>query len=227
MLNPTPVLPVDSNLAPALLEIVEAPGLFADALLTEEGGNLLFLSLWGRDTAIHQLFAQLTVKIEEGGLRALNLRHHDGHSDHVRMDAMELIEKHTARMPPRNLFGNLVHVWLYNRLAIEPDRANRHALLLFRPGQDSDEATDDRLWLLVREISHLPLPPHWREPVLSLLESRQWMQCIDGHGLSAWRLDLGQPELETEISRMVRSKELTLDNADLATAIIARHAQAA
>ncbi len=30
---------------PALLTIDEAPGLFADALLTDEGQNLLFLSL--------------------------------------------------------------------------------------------------------------------------------------------------------------------------------------
>jgi hypothetical protein len=227
MLNPTPVMPVDSTSAPALLEIVETPGLFADAALTDERGSLLFLSFWGRDTATQQLFAQLTVKIEEGGLRALNLRHPDGHSTHVQLDRMEMTDKHTARMPARNLFGNLIHVWLYNCLAIEPDRANRHALLLFRPHQDSDESTDDRLWTLVRELCHLPLLPHWREPVLSLLEARQWMQRLDGHGISAWRLDLGQPELEAEISRMVRCRQLTLDNADLAAALTARHAQAA
>jgi hypothetical protein len=227
MLNPTPVRPVDATATPLLLEIVEAPGLFADAVLTDERGSLLFLSLWGRDTAVQQLFAQLTVKIEEGGLRALNLRHPDGHSDHIRMDCMEIVDKHTARMPAKNLFGNLIHVWLYDRLAMEPDRANRHALLLFRPNQEADESTDDRLWTLVRELCHLPLLPHWREPVLALLENQQWMQRLDGPGMSAWRLDLGKPELEAEISRMVRSRQLTLDNADLATALTVRHAQAA
>lgn len=226
MLNPTPVTPVASHTAPTLMEIVEAPGLFADALLADDHGGLLFLSLWGRDTAVQQLLAQFTVKVEEGGLRALNLRQAGGHSIHVSLDRIASLDKHTGRMP-RTLFGNLVHLWLYDRLAIEPDRANRRALLFFRPDQDPDSSTEDRLWLLVREVCHLPLLVHWRESVLALLEARQWMQRVDGPGISAWRLDLGQPQLESEIGQLVRSHQLTLSNADLAAAISARHAQAA
>lgn len=226
MLNPTPVTPVASSTAPTLMEIVEAPGLFADALLADEHGGLLFLSLWGRDTAIQQLLAQFTIAIDEGGLRALNLRTKDGRSIHLSLDRIAALEKHTGRMP-RTLFGNLVHLWLYDRLAIEPDRANRRALLLFRSDQDPDSSTDARLWLLVREVCHLPLLDHWREPVLALLEEKQWMQRVDGHGISAWRLDLGQPPLEAEISHLVRRDRLTLSNADLATALTARRAHAA
>lgn len=37
---------------PALLSISEAPGLFADAVLTDEAQNLLFLSVWGRDSTL-------------------------------------------------------------------------------------------------------------------------------------------------------------------------------
>jgi hypothetical protein len=187
----------------------------------------LFLSLWGRDTALQQLLAQFTIALEEGGLRALNLRTSEERSIHVSLARMGDLEKHTARMPARSLFGNLIHVWLYDRLAIEPDRANRRALLLFRPEHDADASTDDRLWLLVREVCHLPLLPHWREPVLALLESNQWMQRVDGQGISAWRLDLGKPELEAAISQLVRSRQLTFNNADLATALTARRAHAA
>jgi hypothetical protein len=226
MLNPTPVVPVTPTSAPTLMPIIEASDLFSDAVLTDDHGGLLFLSLWGRDTAIQQLLAQFTVKVEEGGLRALNLRAPDGHLIHLSTQQIDALEKHTGRMP-RNLFGNLVHLWLYDRLASVPDRANRRALMYFRPEQDPDTATDDRLWLLVREVCHLPLLAHWREPVLALLEEKQWIQRADGQGISAWRLDLGQPQLEAEISQLVRSRQLTLSNAELATAITARCAQAA
>lgn len=227
MLNPTPVIPAIPAASTSLLEVVEAPGLFADAILCDEHGSLLFLSLWGRDTALQQLLAQFTLAIEEGGLRAINLRSPQGTSLHVSLARIGDLEKHTARMPAKSLFGNLIHVWLYDRLAIEPDRANRRALLLYRAEHDSDASTDDRLWLLVREVCHLPLLPHWREPVLALLESNQWMQRIEGQGIAAWRLDLGKPELEVAISQLVRSRQLTLNNADLATALMARRSQAA
>jgi hypothetical protein len=211
---------------PMLMEIVEAPGLFADALLSDERGSLLFISIWGRDTAVQELLARMSVSLDEGGIRALHVKAVDGPVT-VHLDRMPCMEKHSGRMPPRNLFGDLVQLWVYDRLAVEPDRANRRALLLYQPDVDQDSATDDRIWQLVRDVCHLPLLDAWRDPVLALLQAHHWMQKLEGRGIGAWRIDLGDPKLEAEISRKVRALELMLGNADTAVAVTIRQALAA
>jgi hypothetical protein len=211
---------------PVLMEVVEAPGLFADALLTDERGSLLFISLWGRDTAVQELLARLTLGVEESGLRALHLNAEDGPQT-IHLDRMPCMDKHCGRMPPRNLFGDLVQVWIYDKLAIEPDRANRRALLLYRPEHDGDAPLQDRLWTLVTEVCHLPLLPHWRETVLTVLELNGWMQPLAGHAISAWRLELGDPKFEMEISQRIRRHELQLDTGSLQATVKHRRRKAA
>lgn len=212
------------DLAPAtpakpapLMELVEAPGLFADALLTDERGSLLFISLWGRDTAVQELLARMTLAGDEGGIRALHVNAEDG-PQVVHLDRMPCMDKHTGRMPPRNLFGDLIQLWVYDKLAIEPDRANHRALMLHRP-DDPDEVLQERLWTLVREVCHLPLLAEWREPVLAMLELNAWVQPLRGRSIAAWRLELGDPKLEQEISLSIRRRELRLDG----TALKAKH----
>ncbi len=201
----TPASPADAP----LMEVVEAPGLFADALLTDERSGLLFISLWGRDTAVQEFLARLSVDVSEGGLRTLHVEGPAGRVQ-VHFDRMPSLEKHTGRLPPRNLFGDLVQLWIHDRLATEPDRANRRALLLHRPRQGRQEATDACLWGLVREVCHLPLLEAWRQPVLTLLELQGWLTPCRGIGIDAWRLELGDPRLEAEISRMIRGGVLQL-----------------
>jgi hypothetical protein len=198
---------------PVLMEVVEAPGLFADALLTDERGSLLFVSLWGRDTAVQELLARMTLANEEGGIRTLHINAEDG-PQVVHLDRMPCMDKQSGRMPPRNLFGDLIQLWVYDKLAIEPDRANRRALMLHRP-DDPDEVLQERLWNLVREVCHLPLLAEWREPVLAMLELNAWMQPLQGHSIAAWRLELGDPKLESEISLRIRQRELRLNGTEL------------
>ena len=212
MLDLTPATPAT---LPTLMEVVEAPGLFADALLTDERGSLLFISLWGRDTAVQELLARMTLGNDEGGIRTLHINAEDG-PQAVHLDRMPCMDKHTGRMPPRNLFGDLIQLWVYDKLAIEPDRANRRALMLHRP-DDPDAVLQERLWNLVREVCHLPLLAEWREPVLAMLELNAWMQPRQGRSIAAWRLELGDPKLEQEISLRIRRRELRLNSPALTT----------
>ena len=212
MLDLTPATPAT---LPTLMEVVEAPGLFADALLTDERGSLLFISLWGRDTAVQELLARMTLGNDEGGIRTLHINAEDG-PQAVHLDRMPCMDKHTGRMPPRNLFGDLIQLWVSDKLAIEPDRANRRALMLHRP-DDPDAVLQERLWNLVREVCHLPLLAEWREPVLAMLELNAWMQPRQGRSIAAWRLELGDPKLEQEISLRIRRRELRLNSPALTT----------
>ena len=98
-------------------------------------------------------------------------------------------------------------LWLYDRLAMEPDRANRRALLLQRNATHGDAA----LWNLVRSVTHLPLLDHWNEVVLDVFRQNDWIRPLRGIQVDAVFVDLGSDAVEVEISRLVREGRLTLD----------------
>jgi len=197
---------------PDLLPVIDAPGIYADALLRDERGSVLFCSLWGRDTAIQELLARLTLAIDDGGLRTLKLQGPQG-TETLHFDRMPTIEKLTGRLPAKNLFGNLVQLWLHDRLATEPDRANRRALLLQRqtPGGDSSGDTTI-LWTLVRSVIHVPLLDHWKDVVLTVFEQHGWIRCLRGFNVDAIFVDLSSDAVETVISQLVQQQLLTLDS---------------
>ena len=51
----------------------EVQGIYVDAVLTTGDDHLLFCSLWGRDTAIRELQARLTLGAADDGLKSLNV----------------------------------------------------------------------------------------------------------------------------------------------------------
>ncbi|MFA7606510.1 MAG: hypothetical protein WCY08_08020, partial [Rhodocyclaceae bacterium] len=99
------------------------------------------------------------------------------------------------------------------RLAVEPDHANRRALLLYHPGEGStaegEASLRQRLWSLVTETCHLPLLPAWRDTLLEAFQAAGWIRNLQGVGLSAYALDLGDDEVENVVSRLIRERRLT------------------
>ena len=51
-----------------LYRIDECPEVMADACVGDDQGNLIFLSIWARDTAVQQFLARLTLGRDEQGL---------------------------------------------------------------------------------------------------------------------------------------------------------------
>ena len=198
------------------MEVREAPGVYADALLRDERGGLLFISLWGRDTALQELQARLSLPVSDGGVTMLHVTQGTQES-RVNLDRINCMEKHSGRLPARNLFGDVAQLWIHDRLAIEPDRANRVGLLFLRSGTTNDGLSESevcRIWQLVREVSHLPLLPHWRKPVLNVLDAKGWLRRLDdGAGVQAWRVELGDPGFEAAISQLMHAGVLHLEPA--------------
>ena len=202
-----------SKLSVPLMEVREAPGVYADALLRDERGGLLFVSLWGRDTALQELQARLSLSVSEGGVNLLHVTH-EGVDSSINLDRIQCMEKHSGRLPTRNLFGDVAQLWIYDRLATEPDRANRTGLLFLRGDsrQPLNEQECERIWQLVREVSHLPLLPHWRKPVLNVLDFKGWLRRLDDHlGVTAWRVELSDPAFEGAISQLMHDGTLRLE----------------
>lgn len=140
---------------PSLLQLNEIPHIMADSYICDERRSLIFLSVWGRDTAIQELLARLTLKNEDAltqfTLIDASLNEHilfPGNTDNLD----KLASRHT-----RTRFGTLVHTWLFDKRCQVPDQANGQAFLLLNR---DDPHWRERVWSLLLETTTLPLLNH-------------------------------------------------------------------
>ncbi|MEJ1418732.1 MAG: hypothetical protein RNU03_10035 [Candidatus Sedimenticola sp. (ex Thyasira tokunagai)] len=203
----------------AIMALPEVPGIFADAVVTDAHEALVFLSLWGRDTAIQELLARLSISEREGGLEQLSLIGPDNQNIRIHTGNVDRYGKITGRMPKDNLFGAVTQLWLYDRLVTELDRVNRRAILLHREsglsqplnhGVDSGEDIESRLWQLVRQTCHLPLLDHWQVTVLDAFRQEGWIQDLPGIRLNGITIDLGSDDVERAVGSLVLGGRLPL-----------------
>lgn len=197
-----------------LYPIQECPDLMADGCVGDERGNLVFLSIWARDTAIQEFLARLTLGPDEKGLDQLHLITEHGSSIALFVGNVENLEKRSTRLFRRTLFGSLVNLWLFDRRCVKPDKANASALALLP--RDSHHRLE-RLWTLVRDTCPLPLLEHWRVAALELLQSREMLTRLplalgplEGH-----RLALDVPALTKALGDLIRSGVLGTSPRDL------------
>ena len=190
-----------------LYRIDECPDLMADGCIGDENGNLVFLSIWARDTAVQEFLARLTLGRDEQGLDQFHVITEQGASIPVFVGNVENLEKRSARAYRRTLFGSLTNIWLFDRRCVKPDKANASALALLP--RDSTHRLD-RLWKLVRDTCPLPLLDPWREPVLELLQAKSMLTrlpfalgALEGH-----RLAIDVPTLTQVLGGLIRSGAL-------------------
>jgi len=164
-----------TSISPTLYRIDECPDVMADACVADEQGNLVFLSLWARDTAVQQFLARLTLGRAEQGLDTFHLVLEQGSSLPVFIRDAEQLEKRSARAYRRTLFGTLTNLWLFDQRCIQPDKSNASALALL-PRDSSHHS--ERLWALVQQTCPLPLLDHWRDVVLDLLNTHDMLRRL-------------------------------------------------
>lgn len=194
MPSPTPLFPIE-----------ECNDLFVDACACDEQRNLVFLSAWGRDTALQEFLARMTLGAAEDGLTQFHIVV-DDRSLPV-FPNIDLLEKRTTRQLRGTLFGSLIHLWLFDRRCVQPDRANHFAYALLENGQSPVQ----RLWPLIQETCPLPLLPHWQKPVMDLLTQHEMLQLLPGSsgGVAAWRLSLQLDVLEPALGDLIRQGQLS------------------
>jgi hypothetical protein len=188
-----------------LFQIQECPDLYIDACICDEGRNLVFVSLWGRDTALQEFLARLTLGSAENGLTQFHILQ-DGRSLPVFPNADQL-EKRTTRQYRSKLFGSLVHLWLFDKRCAQPDHAAHFAYALLK--RDAEVAAS--LWPLIIETCPLPLLPHWQTPVLEVLTELQMLTPLPGAigSISGWELNLQLAPLEQALGDLIRQGQLT------------------
>jgi hypothetical protein len=120
---------------------------YADAYLADDSGSLLFLSVWGRDTALQELLARLQLPRSENGIREFTLASGE-FKKLVRVPNVDELDKATLSVG-LTIFGPLTQLWIIDKLALDPDLVNHRALMLH--GVDSVSGSDH--W---RVVSALP-----------------------------------------------------------------------
>lgn len=203
-----------SPIAPKpLFRLDECPELMADACVGDEDGMLVFLSLWGRDTAVQEFLARLTLgQGDELGLDRLHVLNAAGGTFQVFVGEADRLEKRLTRADRRTLFGALTHLWLFDQSCIRPDQA--HAMALALLPRDSS-CRQERLWRLTRETCPLPLLDPWRDTVLDLLQARSMLTRLPlALGpLEGFRLTIDVPALTQALGDLIRQDVLTADPA--------------
>ena len=193
-----------------LYRIDECPDLMADGCVGDENSNLVFLSIWARDTAVQEFLARLTLGRDAQGLDQFHIVTEQGGALPVFVGNVENLEKRITRAYRRTLFGSLTNVWLFDRRAVKPDKANASALALL-PRESAQRV--DRLWSLVRDTCPLPLLDHWRDIVLDQVHARSMLTRLpfalgplEGH-----RLAIDVPALTQALGGLIRSNVLTTE----------------
>lgn len=208
-----------------LFRLRELSDLFVDACLRDpERGELLFLSIYGRDGSLQQFFSALTLKPDQGGFREFTLLDADDKPSTVYVSNADVLEKHTGKFPP-NLFGNMAQAWLYDKRMTEPDRANGRAWVLINEGHGAGTASseavepehrnDDKVWQRLKDLSAVPLAEEWRPAVMRAASDAggfiTWIDDTCMHpplgGVQACRLTLG-PTFVEFISNLVKTSVL-------------------
>ncbi|MEC5406576.1 hypothetical protein VOM14_13555 [Paraburkholderia sp. MPAMCS5] len=156
-----------------LYPIKELQDIFVDACVRAPDGELVFVSVFGRDGAVQQLYASLHLGIQEGGIRQITLLDPDNGQPiaAVPIGDPRRLDKYSGRLPKDNLFGNLIHTWIYDESLLKPSKAAGSAWLLVDRGTQEHglESLEARTWLLIEQLSPLPLLPHWRGRILGML----------------------------------------------------------
>lgn len=200
-----------------LFNLVELSDLFVDACVRNQAGQLLFMSCYGRDTALQQLLAAFQLKANAGGLDHFRLEDSMSNLETVFVGDPGRLEKFNGRLPRENLFGNLVHTWIYDPAVIRPDFANRSSWVIEpRPWSEmSREEMRAKVWETYRVLSPVPLLDHWCDTLLKATADH-YVTLMHQTAYKpvgrcwAFRVHLDDSFLE-RVSMLVKSGELTLE----------------
>lgn len=219
----------------ALYTVEYCTDTFVDACLRDEGGRLLLLSVFGRDTAIKELQARIQLGSQHhDGLTELILKPVDDVSTLSTQRAVvgdpKALQKATGRLP-QCVYGNLTHMWLYNPTLKTPQPGADVAWVVVRTdGVHADQSAcmremHQRIWAAVTELASIPLLPHWDKAVIEAITQAGMVLRMGMSGndlvhplLSAplgpfivCKVQMDQSKLNQLVTSMVKSGRLTLE----------------
>jgi hypothetical protein len=168
-----------------LYELTQVSEIYVDAMVRDVQGDLMFMSCYGRDTAIKELMARIQIQGQQGAISELTVKAIDQNGQSRLATATLLqpkeLEHHTGRLP-RGLFGQLIHTWIYNPIILGVNKGAKQAWVIqSEPRIDSEAqalgAIREQVWDAVKQLASVPLLDHWREPVLDSIWADMVFEC--------------------------------------------------
>ena len=206
---PEPALPI--------WQIRELSDLYVDALVRDDVGQIVFLSVFGRDGAIQQLFAALHLPVSQGGIDRVTLDIASSAcpawtaGETGTVGEPKRFTKRTGKLG-RGLFGTLAQAFVFDEALVDPDHTTGSGWVLSLDASDAEH--QDRIWGLVRRLLPLPTLDHWQAPLLEAIADRihhQDRRHSDWPAIGrvrAAQVRLDDAVAET-VSRLVRGRVLT------------------
>lgn len=207
---------------------------FVDACLRDEGGKLLLLSAFGRDTAIKELQARIHLGTQhQEGLAEMTLKPVEEvgtlRPQRVSVSNPRELEKLTGRLPGC-VYGNLTHMWLFHPSIRTPQKGADMAWVVMKSAKEPTSsskasAINERIWASVTHLASIPLLPHWKLPVIREIAREGMLLKMGAHGderihphLSApigdfmvYKVQIDQQKLAAIVTHLVRRGVLTLE----------------
>lgn len=191
-----------------LCRIAELPDLMVDGCVCDERNTLVFASFWGRDTALQEFIARVTLHTDEKGIDRFHVITEEDREFPVFIGHVDQLDKRTTRTFTGTLFGSMVHLWMFDKRCVKPDKSNATALAILA-AEASIRAR--RLWTLVQETCPVPLLDHWGEIVMAFLKSQGMLAPLPFAigPVEGYRLSIDVRSLSAALGDLIR--EGTLD----------------
>lgn len=154
-----------------MYRITDVTDTYVDALVRDETGQVMFMSCYGRDTALREFMGRIQIGGKSSdGLSTLEL-HSIGQTGReiANLGDPRRLDKRMGKLPV-NLYGrNVGHMFIYDKAVMQPDLAARQAWILSHRHLTPSEI-DDVTWLVIEALSPVPLLPHWKHAVLPMVK---------------------------------------------------------
>jgi hypothetical protein len=190
-----------------MFKLDQLQDLFADAIVVDEHFRLVFCSLYGRDTALQQLFAAFSLPLQSGGADCISINHPESGPFKAFVGSADRLERFSGRLPRENVFGNLSHAWIFDPTCKMPDRVNGSAWLLGENLQGL--SLQAQAWQMTKVLSPLPLLDHWQEIVLQHCQIIRPEASKSIGRIRGVKLQL-PTDFEERIVWLVQSKQISL-----------------
>lgn len=215
-----------------MYQIEHCSDVFVDACVRNEAGILIFISVYGRDTAIKEMMARIQLGKGADGLSELKLKGcdvHQGENHLATINNAKDLEKVTGRLP-KCLYGNLTHAWIFDPVIRAPDKGAGQAWIIEPKQVDQvaqQRSVQARQWQAICHLANIPLLAHWQDTVLQTFESdivSQMGTTDGGHNprfsqplgdLLAYRVHL-DGDFSSRISTLIRDGKLTPEDTHVA-----------
>ena len=202
----------------ALWRIRELSDLYVDALVRDELGQIVFMSVFGRDGAIQQLFAAFHLAKSEGGIDRVTLESATRACPSWTVGEVGTIgdpkrfAKVTGKLPAKGLFGVLSHVFVFDSKVVGPDPSHGTGWVLSYQASEAEHQA--RIWALVTRLLAVPVLDHWQEALLAAVPDQiHHMDRVSSPWPAVGRVRASQVRLADDIkdtiSQLVRERVLT------------------